>query len=88
VVDAGVLSIITGDASSRSVLATTLSGSVRIMIADANGLSVGPFATILCDISTSSHPTEAEFHIFSASYKDLNGAGISGLSTLLTVSFQ
>lgn len=61
--------------------------TVRVLLAAANGLAAGEFATMNCDIAGSA-PQAAAFTIQSYEVKDLNGAVIPGLTAGLAVTLR
>jgi hypothetical protein len=84
----------TGAAAGASVAAvysaatSTLSGTIRILIAEADGFSAGEFSTVNCDIAAGHYPTAADFPqpTFVASGYNTNLNSTVDLSSMLSLT--
>lgn len=63
-------------------------GTLRILVANANGFGMGEFATVHCNIASGSTPTAGEFSLPTFTAKDLNGAALSGLAPDFTADIH
>jgi len=90
-VAADALSLADGSAfaSGRFVAATgSAPASVRISIADPEGLVVGPLAAITCQVSGATPPAASAFTLSEFSAKDVNGAAMTAVSGSLSIPPQ
>ena len=63
-----------------SAATSTLPGTVRIMIVNANGFGVGEFAKLNCGIASGYNPTANDFTTAHLIAKDGNGTDIAGVA--------
>jgi hypothetical protein len=92
--DAGVV-VASGVASTNSQILATYTppsgsthGTARLLVINASGFGTGEFATVSGDIAEGYNPTSADFTVNALTVADLNGAPLSGLTAVFTVSNQ
>jgi hypothetical protein len=92
--DAGVV-VASGVASTNALILATYTpssgsahGTARLLVIKSSGFGTGEFATVFGDIAAGYNPTSADFTVNALTVIDLNGAPLSGLTAVFTVSNQ
>ena len=71
-----------------SAATNTQPGKLRVLLANANGLTTGEFCTVNADIASGATPASGEFSISNFSASDSSGNVISGISPTYSVVLQ
>lgn len=79
-----------GAANAEFVLGTysTSSNAVTVYVTKSDGIAVGEFATVNCDIAAGTFPTAADFSVTGLSAWDVNGATVTGLAASFTAAIN